>query len=300
MKNVVSISIGSSQRNKCVEMDLLGEMVRMERIGTDGDMEKAARLFREMDGKVDAFGVGGTDLGLMVDQHWYPLHSVESLVQDVHLTPIADGTGLKNTLEKRTASALEEAIRPYLDQVGRRALITASIDRWGMTMSFINAGYDTVLGDFLFSLGLPIPIRKPATIKLMAALLMPVIGRLPFEWVYPTGDKQHERTPKWESYYHQANVIAGDCHYIKRYMPDDMQGKVIATNTTTPEDLALFRQVGVKYVLTTTPVLDGRSFGTNLMEATLIAVSGKRRPLTYAELDALLDELGFRPQIQEL
>jgi hypothetical protein len=28
-------------------------------------------------------------------------------------------------------------------------------------------------------------------------------------------------------------VIAGDCHYITRYMPDDLEGKVIVTNTTT-------------------------------------------------------------------
>ena len=58
MKRAVSISIGSSKRNKAVEVTLLGEKVSIERIGTDGDMEKAAHLYQEMDGKVDAFGVG--------------------------------------------------------------------------------------------------------------------------------------------------------------------------------------------------------------------------------------------------
>ncbi|MGD8553884.1 MAG: hypothetical protein PVJ32_00470, partial [Anaerolineales bacterium] len=73
MKRAVSISIGSSRRDKAVEIDLLGERVLIERIGTDGDMEKAARLYQELDGKVDAFGVGGADLGLMVDKKWYTL-----------------------------------------------------------------------------------------------------------------------------------------------------------------------------------------------------------------------------------
>ncbi len=300
MKHVISISIGSSERDKSVEIELLGEKVRIQRIGTNGDMEKAARLFQEWDGKADAFGLGGTDLGLMVDGRWYTLHSVTSITRYVKQTPLVDGTGLKNTLENRTAATLETHIRPYLDEIGRRVLISSAIDRWGMTVSFIQAGYDYILGDFLFSLGLPIPIRSPRTIKGMAALLVPIISRLPFTWVYPTGEKQHIRTPKWENYYHWATVIAGDCHYIKRYMPDDMQGKVIATNTTTPQDLALFRQMGVKYLLTTTPVLEGRSFGTNLMEAALVAVSGKRRPLTHAELNVLLDEIGFHPQLQEL
>jgi tartrate dehydratase alpha subunit/fumarate hydratase class I-like protein len=62
MKHAISISIGSSKRNKRVEITLLGEKVILERIGTDGDMEKAAQLFKEYDEMVDAFGVGGTDL----------------------------------------------------------------------------------------------------------------------------------------------------------------------------------------------------------------------------------------------
>jgi hypothetical protein len=95
-------------------------------------------------------------------------------------------------------------------------------------------------------------------------------------------------------------VIAGDCHYIKRYMPDDMQGKVIMTNTTTPADIEMFTKAGVKYLVTATPVLEGRSFGTNMMEAALIAVSGKGRTLTHEELRELLDQLGFEPQLQEL
>ena len=46
MKRAVSISIGSSKRNKAVEVTLLGEKVSIERIGTDGDMEAAALKFK--------------------------------------------------------------------------------------------------------------------------------------------------------------------------------------------------------------------------------------------------------------
>jgi hypothetical protein len=129
---------------------------------------------------------------------------------------------------------------------------------------------------------------------------MPIAGRLPFEWVYPTGEKQEEQKPKWGKYYEWATVIAGDCHYIKRCMPDNLQGKVIVTNTTTPEDVDAFRKRGVKYLVTTTPVLEGRSFGTNMMEAALVAVSGKGRPLTWDELSQMIDKLGFEPHLQEL
>ena len=300
MKRAVSISIGSSKRDKAVEVELLGEQVQIERIGTDGDMEKAALLYKELDGKVDAFGVGGADLGVMVADKWYPLYSVQPMVRYVNQTPIVDGAGLKNTLENHVGPFMEAQIKPYLDEVGRKAFITLGVDRWGMTKSFLDGGYECVFGDIMFGLGLPIAIRSEKSLKTLASILMPIVGRVPFEWVYPTGEKQETRDPKWEEYYQWATVIAGDCHYIKRHMPERLDGKVIVTNTTTSDDVKLFREAGCKYLVTSTPVLEGRSFGTNMMEAALIAASGKERKLTKQELTQLLDQLGFKPQLQEL
>lgn len=300
MKRAVSISIGSSKRNKAVEVTLLGEKVSIERIGTDGDMEAAALKYKELDGKVDAFGVGGADLGALVDGKWFPLYSVQPMVRFVKKTPLVDGGGLKNTLENKAPAFVDAKIGEYVNSRGRKVLVTLGMDRWGLSKSFVEAGYETIFGDFMFGLDLPIAIRKISQLKTLGNLLMPIVGRLPFEWVYPTGEKQEKRTPKWGKYYDWATVIAGDCHYIKRFMPDHLPGKVIVTNTTTSEDVDAFRKAGVKYLVTTTPVLDGRSFGTNMMEAALVAVSGKGRPLTWDELSEMLDKLGFEPQLQEL
>lgn len=298
MKRAVSISIGSSKRDKAVEVELLGERVSIERIGTDGSMEKAAELYRELDGKVDAFGVGGADLGLMVDNKWYPLYSVQPMVRYIKQTPVVDGAGLKNTLENKLAPFIQEKIGSYVTK--KRVFVTSGADRWGMTKSFVDGGYECVFGDLMFALSLPIAVHSLSAMKRLAAIMMPIAGRLPFKWVYPTGEKQEMRVPKWEKYYQWATVVAGDCLYVKRHMPDRMDGKVIATNTTTREDVELFKQVGIKYLITSTPVLEGRSFGTNMMEAAMVAVSGKGRPLTHDELNQMLERLGLEPQLQEL
>jgi hypothetical protein len=298
MKHAVSISIGSSKRDKSVDIVLLGEQVRIERIGTDGSMEKAAQLYKELDGKVDAFGVGGADLGEMIDTKWYPLYSVQPMVRFIKQTPVVDGAGYKNTLENRIVPFMNEKISGYIKE--KKVLLTGGADRWGMTMSFTNGGYECAFGDLMFALGIPIPIHSIAAVKKIAAIIMPIAGRLPFEWVYPTGEKQEKRIPKWGKYYQWATVIAGDCHYIKRHMPDRLDGKIIVTNTTTPEDVELFRQAGVKYLITSTPVLEGRSFGTNMIEAALVAVAGKGRKLTNDELSEMLDKLNIQPQLQAL
>jgi len=307
MKRAVSISIGSSIRDKSVSVNLLGEEVLIERIGTNGDMKAARQLFRELDGKVDAFGVGGTDLGLFVDDKWYQLHSVASLVKDVRVTPVADGCGLKNTLEATSASILDAEIDDYLDQVGRRALVMTAVDRYGLLRSFVDAHYECIFGDALFSLGMRLPFHSERSVKTFAAALIPLVSRLPFKWVYPVGEKQLERKPKYGWAFDWATVIAGDCHYITRYMPDQLAGKVVVTNTTTPADMALFRQAGVKYVMTTTPVYDGRSFGTNMMEAGMLAASGYRDKVDYRNytvyfklMSDLIAAAGLKPNLQEL
>lgn len=298
MKRAVSISLGSSTRDKAVEINLLGETVRIERIGTNGDEAKARQMFREMDGKVDAFGVGGIDLGVHTPWKVYPLHGALKLVQDVKQTPYVDGGGLKETLESRVMQWVEQKIGDKIQP--KTAFLVAGITRYGMTESFIKAGYQCVFGDLMFGLDIPIAIGSMSSLKTTAKLLMPVVGRMPLSMLYPTGEKQEQVTPKYEKYYQGNSVIGGDFLYIKQHMPEDMRGKIIVTNTTTAADIEFLKKRGIKYLITTTLSFDGRTFGTNMMEAALIAVAGKGRVLTTDELNTLIDQLKFEPQLQEL
>lgn len=60
MKHIVSISLGSAKRDHKAVEQFGKETFYIERIGTDGDKAKATTLIKELDGKVDAFGLGGT------------------------------------------------------------------------------------------------------------------------------------------------------------------------------------------------------------------------------------------------
>lgn len=298
MKTAVSVSLGSSDRDKKVEIELLGQPVTIERRGTDGNIERATALFSELDGKVDALGVGGIDLWVDMEGRKHPLHAAHKLVKGVKNTPVVDGSGLKNTLEGQVVDTMLEELGP--SHATGRVLLTAAVDRYGMTLAFFGKGYEVVCGDLMFALGIPLPLRTLRQLKIMARLMLPIVGRLPISVLYPTGEKQDEIIPKFEKYYRWATVIAGDCHYIKRHMPGDLGGKTIVTNTTTLSDMAMFKERGVKYVVTTTPQLEGRSFGTNMMEAALTAISGKGRSLNKSELSEMLDELKFKPAVHHL
>ena len=87
---------------------------------------------------------------------------------------------------------------------------------------------------------------------------------------------------------------------MRKYMPKRMDGVTVVTNTTTEENIELLKARGVKAVITTTPRYEGRSFGTNMVEAALTAYAGKGRRLTDEELNGLIDALGVRPEVIDL
>jgi len=298
MKRVVSISLGSSSRDHKAQITLLGQDISLERVGTDGDEEQARQLYNELDGKVDAFGVGGIDLTLRVRDKHYPLYQALKLVKDVKRTPVVDGGGLKHTLERQVMQFVEQEIGDEISP--QRGMLTSSVDRFGMALSFAEAGYEMVYADLMFALGLGIPLRTIRSVEILAAVLLPILGRLPISFIYPTGEKQTINQPRWEKYYQWASVVAGDFLYIKRHLPRRMNGKVIVTNTTTQEDVRMLTERGVKYLVITTPRLEGRSFGTNVMEGALVAAAGQGRKLTTNELEELIEELGLRPTIEKL
>ncbi len=299
MKRAVSVSLGSSRRDKRVEIDLLGQRIVLERIGTDGDVEAARTLYRELDGKIDAFGVGGIDLSIGNTRRRYPIRAAHRLIADVTQTPVVDGNGLKHTLERRCMQYVEAKIGA--DLLPKRAMLTSAMDRYGMLESLHDAGYELVIGDLFFALGLPVPVRTMATMDKIAAVLGPLVGRFaPIHLIYPTGEAQETTVPGFTRWYEWATVIAGDCSYVKRHMPPELPGKTILTNTTTEQDVARFQEAGVRYLLTTTPRFNGRTFGTNMMEAGLVAVANKGRPLTCDELETMLSAADMYPQIQRL
>ncbi|MEW8958576.1 MAG: quinate 5-dehydrogenase [Moorella sp. (in: firmicutes)] len=299
MKRVVSISLGSSKRDHRVEAEFLGEKFCIERIGTDGDMERMINLIRELDGQVDAFGLGGMDLYIRVGTRRYLLRDAARIVRAARLTPIVDGGGLKDTLERRVIDFLDR--EGIVEFRGKRVLLVSAVDRFGMAEALDAAGADLICGDLIFGLGIPVPIRSLARFQRVAYLAAPLVRLLPFKLLYPTGKEQEKIDNRYQRYYEDAEIIAGDFLFIRRYLPPELPGRVIITNTVTSADIEELRRRGIKTLITTTPEFNGRSFGTNVMEGVLLTLSGKRaEEVTPEDYNRLLDQLDFKPRIVNL
>jgi len=303
MKRVVSVSLGSSKRDKTSQVEILGEEFEISRIGTDGDMKRFGEMIAELDGKVDAIGLGGIDRYLWVDDRRYTVRDADRLARIAKVTPVVDGSGVKNTLERRTIEYLQD--NGLVDFGDKNVLMVCAVDRFGMAQTIAKLAKHVVYGDLMFSLGVPIPMRSYATVRRVARTMLPVIVRLPFKWLYPTGKEQEKSQPKYESYFDWADVIAGDFHIIKKRMPaadsGTLEGKVIITNTVTAEDTQMMIDRKVRMLVTSTPQYDGRYYATNVYEGVLITLLGKKpEDVTVADYDDLLARLAWHPTITDL
>lgn len=296
MKRVVSVSLGTSTRDKIHEATILGVPFRIERRGTDGDLRKFKALVEDLDGHVDALGIGGADLTIATRKRRFTFRQIAALVKNVRHTPVVDGSGLKHTLERRTLYRLQK--EGHVDFQQERALLVSAVDRHGMAQALDELCPDVVYGDLYFGLGLPVPVRSYRAVETLASLIAPIVTQLPFQWFYPTGEKQEARTPKYPALFAERTFLCGDWHFLRRYAPDRLDGKTLLTQTLRAADIGWLRTTGLARAITTTPEMGGETFATNVMEGVVLALLGKRPEETNEdEIIDVLTQCGWRPNI---
>jgi hypothetical protein len=88
---------------------------------------------------------------------------------------------------------------------------------------------------------------------------------------------------------------------MRQFMPERLEGKIVLTNTVTQANVDELAARGVKLLITTTPDIAGRSFGTNVLEAALLALLGKAwSEVVPADYERLLHELNLKPRVVAL
>lgn len=303
MKKVVSVSLGSSKRDHSVNTVLLGTEFEISRRGTDGDFEVALSLLEDLDGKVDAIGLGGIDVYLYAGKSRYAVRDGIKLMEAVKSTPVVDGSGLKNTLERETVYYLRN--NTELLPKGCKVLMVSATDRFGMAEALNELDCDITFGDLIFAAGIPYPVKTLEELEEIAHKILPEMVKMPFHMLYPTGKKQESqdesKVAKYGHFFHETDVIAGDYHLIRRYIPGNLEGQLVITNTTTREDVEFLKEKGVGWLVTTTPEYEGRSFGTNVMEAVMVALLGKKwEDITPEDYLELMSRLEMKPRVLRL
>lgn len=295
-KWIMSVSLGSSRRDFREEISLGGHDLVVERRGTDGNLELAAVLLLELDGRVSAFGLGGINIFHRLGNHRFYLPEGRWLAGRAVRSPVVDGAGWKEVIEGRE-------LIPYLERVegfcfrSRRVLLVSLLDRYFLGKAFLEAGAEVAIGDALFALGLPIVPTSFKAFEVLAHLSMPLLRRVPISKLYPLGTDEGSARSRGvrfagvKRFIRGADILAGDFHFIRQSLPADLEGKIVITTSVTEEDVRLVAGCGATALVTTSPPLAGRSPGANVMEAIFVSILGKEKtpgPEAYRNLYAQL------------
>lgn len=299
-RRVVSVSLGSSRRDHEAELAVGGVTVSVARRGTDGDVEAAVRLIGELDGTVDAIGLGGLDVHVWVGEEHFVLADGMRLLGAARRTPVVDGSLLKRSMEPMAVRWL--SAHGPVPLSGLPVLMASALDRWGMSEALEAAGCAVTYGDLMLFAGIPYPVAGLAQVRRVARRLAGEMVKLPIHMVYPTGRAQDvESRCRFPEAFAAASLLAGDFPLLRRDLPERLDGKAILTNTTTAADRADLAARGARWLFLTTPLVDGRSFGTNAVEAAVVAVLGRPpEEIAPAEIEALLASDRYRPAVVDL
>ena len=122
--------------------------------------------------------------------------------------------------------------------------MTSGADRLGMARAVAGVADEVVFGDLMLGLPFRSPIRGMRSLLWVTRILLPILRRLPVRLLYPGAEELELNQPKHDAQWAAADLIAGDFINIRRYMPADLTGKTILTNTTSQEDVEALRKRG--------------------------------------------------------
>ncbi|MEN3015770.1 MAG: quinate 5-dehydrogenase [bacterium] len=282
--NCVSISLGSSARNKSISFEVSKVRVNVCRFGVNGDFLVFAKLVESLqDGSVDSIGFGGIDLVLFLGDKFFFVKDAYKVYSKSTKVPIVDGSITKRILEKMVVQKLiDDGVISYTDRV----FLVSCLDRFEILRVLIQNKIRFLIGDLVFSLGVNKVLESVEDLESIAYVLLKDVLNLPFEFIYPVGSKQNREDLKICDIVsnYDFDVIVGDFHYIRKVLRL-LKGKLVVTNTVTLEDIEDMKSVGVRGVISMGICLSNRSFGANVLDCIFAAYCNKIKGVKISPFD---------------
>lgn len=273
MKHVVSISLGSSSQDFNFTTDFLGEKLHVRRIGTNGSTAAAVKLIKQWDKKAAAIG-----LGVLKDS--YRVGARRFIEKDsARLKAVA--THVPATTGGRLGDIFQEwAVRHAQTQLGSffnnaRVLFFSGMADYKLALAITEYTGNVRFADPLLQLGVPKLLGSLDALNLYASGAHYVK-----DWTLPSAMASGP-VKEWTRFVlrkamQKASVIVAPVHELDDFGLEELAGKTVITATVNDERIAQLRDKGVATIIDGSPVMHGHVLGANLLDAMIIAATGKQ------------------------
>ncbi len=303
MKQVVSISLGTSQNDYEFETEFLGQDFRVKRFGVDGNLEKAAALLLQWDKSADAIGLGQMKFPQAIGSRWRAQNrqdKLQRLAAQIQ-TPVTMGKTLRDVSFEWALRCIEFKFGHYFSNA--RVLFLSGLQHYRMAKVMAEFTDNLMFADPVLENGISKFIKSLKDFESYAhgthELLQWVPSKRLIQSVVPL------RT--WNAYIlrkamQQANIIVAPHINFDTYLKDagleELGGKTVITSTAYDQRVNFLKERGVDVIIDTTPKILQRVVGPNVLQALIIAALGRGRDAIRSDdLLEIISEQKMDPRV---
>ena len=277
MKQIVSISLGSSNDDYEFVAKFMGQEFNIKRIGTDGDANVAADLMEQWDTEADAISLGGLNFSYAIG----PSRSMANRAKkEEKLKSRIRSTA--TTGEKLRRVSFEWAIRHLQFKFGNnyfnhtKVLFLSGLLNYSIAKVISEYTDNLTFADPLFENGIPKFLNSMEDLEMYAKGIHDVL-----EWI-PSKRFTESTMPlrMWNDYIRRkaiqkANIIVVPTYdfyeYLKGCGLEELGGKTIITATVYEDRIQFLQERGVDVIIDCTPKILEQVVGFNILEAMISA-----------------------------
>lgn len=304
MRQIINISLGTSQDDYEFKTTFLNQKFLLKRIGTDGDFEQAADLILSWNKKADAIGLGGISFpyeigsGSIPDKATRDLLKIGKQIQ----TPVTSGNILRSVGHEWTIRHTQFIHGNNYFNNARVLFFSGMVDSRVATV--ISEYTDNLqFADPLLKDGLPRLIGSIKELELYANRVHDVLKWIPGKKIV-TELSPVKKTNEFllRNALKQAHVLVvphfNFFQYLDGFSSEDLEGKIVITSTAYEDRVKYLKDKGVSVIIDTTPKILDRVVGVSISEALLFsAMNIPQQEGSDDDLLEIITDMQMEPRI---
>ncbi|MBL0087992.1 MAG: dehydrogenase [Ideonella sp.] len=272
MKSVISISLGASSQDFEFGTTFLGQKMHVRRLGTDGSTAKAIKLLKQWDQQADAIGLGAVKDSHSLGARRFIVRDSLRMQQVVSRTPVSTGARLGDIFLEWSVRHAQVELGRYFDNA--RVLFFSGMAHHKLAATMAEYSDNLMFADPLLQLGIPKLLTSLDALSLYSAGAHQVSGWGPPR-VMPAALMKEWTQFVLRKAMLKATVVVAPVHELDHFGLEELAGKTIITATVNDRRIARFKDKGVRLVVDGSPVMHGHVLGPDLLDAMILAATGK-------------------------